>query len=384
MSRAKERIARRRKTHVNKYHSDPIYISTESPHVPYSLFDELELSPVDISIMSDNYMRDYEKVEREFKEKTKLNGLDYKFLFLATALQIIRQHIFTNNTFRIDSNVGDDYKTNIKKKVLNVTPDDMQQYVNMIFGKAPYDKIIPGLSGTNHRYMTLGHDPLGGWIFGTLNFATNTLTLKDLSLSTYDVSSIPYETSFSQVLHDGLNKFYEEPVQLPVCILAQAVHLGSDAFTTFGLPIPIINNIPNKNAAIEKFLQRNCIDLYSVTRGAIISEFINRCIFAIHSLLASPNEDNRLHEIRTRKIIIYSGVLSSASNIIEVGLTKNFRKLDVGGILVASWHFFKDRKYIQQIEREFINESLDNQIEAQIQELDAEIAFYEKRLGITI
>ena len=135
---------------------------------------------------------------------------------------------------------------------------------------------------------------------------------------------------------------------------------------------------------VEKFLQKNYIDLYSVTRGAMMSEFINRCIFAIHSLFASPNDDNRLYAARTRKIIIYSGAISSTSNLIEVGLTKNFKKFDVGGILTAVWHFFTDQKYIRQLEDEFISQSLTAQVEAQIQELDSEIAFYEKKLGITI
>ena len=334
--------------------------------------------------MSSQYMEEYEKIEKEFKIKTKLNGLDYKFLFLATALQIVRQQIFSNDKFRIDSKVGDTSKSSVKKKIFNIVPEDMQKYVEIIFGKAPYDKIIPGLSGTNHRYMTLGHDPLGGWIFGTLNFATNTLTKKDFSLTTYDVSSVPCLVAFPQVLNDGLKIFSDEPSQLPVCILAQAVHLSSDVFTTYGLPIPIINNIPNKNAAIQKFLQRNNIDLYSVARGAIISEFINKCIFAIHSLFAPLNDDDHLHEVRTRKIIIYSNAISAASNIIEVSLTKNFKKFDVGGILVAIWHFFHDKRCIRQIENEFINQSLNSQIEAQIKELDDEIMFYEKKLGITI
>ena len=38
-----------------------------------------------------------------------------------------------------------------------------------------------GLSGNNHRYKALGHDPLAGLIVGTANIATNTLTVNDFS-----------------------------------------------------------------------------------------------------------------------------------------------------------------------------------------------------------
>lgn len=389
MSTAKERIARRRNHNHDNYAQEAIYIGEDPNHTPYQPPYEQDLE-LDIPAMSSRYVEEYNRIEQEFKTKTKLNGLDYKFLFLATALQIIRQQVFSNAKFRIDSTVGDKYKTTIKKKTLNITPEDMHRYVNIIFGQAPYDKILPkesgaNIGGQNHRYSTLGHDPLGGWIFGTLNFITKTLTLKNLTLTTYDVSTSLYpEVLFSQIVHDGLDKVYEEPPLLPVCVLAQAVHLGSDVFTKCGLPLPILNNIPNQNEMVEKFLQKNYIDLYSVTRGAMMSEFINRCIFAIHSLFASPNDDNRLYAARTRKIIIYSGAISSTSNLIEVGLTKNFKKFDVGGILTAVWHFFTDQKYIRQLEDEFISQSLTAQVEAQIQELDSEIAFYEKKLGITI
>lgn len=149
MSTAKKRIARRKKNHTEDYRSRSIHIGSDPAHVPYHPFYEQELSQADIAEMSSQYMEEYEKIEKEFKIKTKLNGLDYKFLFLATALQIVRQQIFSNDKFRIDSKVGDTSKSSVKKKIFNIVPEDMQKYVEIIFGKAPYDKIIPGLSGTN-------------------------------------------------------------------------------------------------------------------------------------------------------------------------------------------------------------------------------------------
>lgn len=53
----------------------------------------------------------------------------------------------------------------------------------ILTGSVPYDAIKTGahvsgtgLSGTTHRYRTLGHDPILGWIFGTANILTNSLT----------------------------------------------------------------------------------------------------------------------------------------------------------------------------------------------------------------
>ena len=40
-----------------------------------------------------------------------------------------------------------------------------------------------GLGGQTHRFKTLGHDPLYGWVFGTGNIMTNALT--NYRMSTY-------------------------------------------------------------------------------------------------------------------------------------------------------------------------------------------------------
>lgn len=393
MSRTRERMERRKKAGI---YQDPRlsfggYDSTKPLYTSPS--ELLHLTDTEVEESAQQYMREYHDVQELFQRETKLRGFDYKFLFLATAMQVIRQHIFTNNAFRIDAKEGDKWKHAVGKSIKNVSPDSMQDYLNIIFGPAPYDKTFGHLGGKNHRYETLGHDPLGGWIFGTLNFATKTLTLKDLSLTTFDVgrgqympvgseSMTYYKTAFPVVLKKGIEKFNNDPALLPVCVLAQAAHLGSDVFTKCGLPIPVINNIPSKEAALQNFLQTNNIDLYNVTRGAVLSEFINRCIVATHSLFCQPTDDVQLYQVRSMKIIIYSGLISSASNILETIFTRDVKRLDVGGILVTAWHFFRDRKKIKEIEEEFINKRLNDKVDAQIRELDEKIAFYERKLGI--
>ena len=44
-----------------------------------------------------------------------------------------------------------------------------------------YPGVSTGLSGCNHRYKTLGHDPLVGLIVGTSNIATSTLCVNDFA-----------------------------------------------------------------------------------------------------------------------------------------------------------------------------------------------------------
>lgn len=57
----------------------------------------------------------------------------------------------------------------------------------MILKGVPYDttkSTVSGLFiGANHRFATLGHDPILGLIFGTANIMTNTITtVKNMEL----------------------------------------------------------------------------------------------------------------------------------------------------------------------------------------------------------
>lgn len=61
-------------------------------------------------------------------------------------------------------------------------------------------------------------------------------------------------------------------------------------------------------------------------------------------------------EVKTRKIIRYSNVIAETSNVIYTAVTSNIHKLDVGGILVMLWNLFRDRKFKQEVKREFITE----------------------------
>lgn len=50
-----------------------------------------------------------------------------------------------------------------------------------MFGSKDFDLGIG--SGFTHRAKTLGHDHILGWIFGTMNIATSTITVLELEIS---------------------------------------------------------------------------------------------------------------------------------------------------------------------------------------------------------
>ena len=292
-------------------------------------------------------------LDREFSEKTKLTVTDTTFLFLAVGLQIARQYLLSNNQFRLDSKQGDDL-------MKSLVPPSWQ---DVLLQSVPYDAIKTsahisetGISGTTHRYRTLGHDPVLGWIFGTANIMTNSLT--KYNMETYQVSNMTilrhYPLGIVGMLEKAVEYGTKEPMLIGASIVRQAVHFGSDYFTKQGLPVPIISTVNNQLAG--DMISKWHIDMYSITRDTAISALINQLIACIHSPFYNGNseKDRKLYEVRTRKILSYSNLIASGSNIAVTAITKDFSKLDIGGLAVTIYRLITDAKFIREVKEEFI------------------------------
>ena len=311
-----------------------------------------------------------EKLNRDFEESTKLTNTDVKFLFLATGLQCLRQYVFSNEKFRISAKDGDSISTKVVPKA----------WQDVLLGSVPYDAVSvensfkeaigsTGLSGTTHRFRTLGHDPLFGWVFGPVNIITDSLTKTNV-VTTYSVTDMKingiYANGTTGAFHDCYLMSSQNKYLLPVSVMRQAIHFGSDYFTKQGLPLPLISSLNNDFA--KTLVTRYGIDMYSVTRSASLSIFINSIIFYLHTLINdNPSFSSQsLYEVRTRKILSYSNTIASASNIIYVGVnaflgnTCALKKLDLGGLLVTIYRIVTDYRYIAQIKQEFLEKEFYN------------------------
>lgn len=305
-----------------------------------------------------NAERFIENLDKEFKQKTKLTDTDIVFLMIAVALQCARQYIITNDKFRISSIEGD-------QLIANIVPPSWQ---DVLIQNVPYDAIKTGpfeldtgLAGTTHRYRTLGHDPILGWIFGTSNIMTSSLTKTDF-VTTYQVKEMHiirrYPLGTPAMLKRAVEYAKADPMLLAASLGRQAIHFGSDYFTTQGLPIPIIATVNNDLA--KTMITKGHIDMWSVTRGGLLAAFINQVIGLIHRLLYRPQQDGSetMYEIRTRKIISYSNAIATGSNVVVTAFTKDLTKLDVGGALVTIHRLISDYAFIQAIKRDFLENEI--------------------------
>lgn len=319
-----------------------------------------------------------EDIDRQFKEKTKLTNSDIALLFICTGIQCARQYLLPNDKLRlsdvggVSSSVHGDrlMQTVYDGTVGQVAPPDWK---DVLFQSVPYDATQQvgghvtntGLSGATHRYRTLGHDPILGWLFGTANIMTNSLTKTDV-ITTYQVKDMilirHYPNGTLGMLSRAAQYAQNAPRLLGAAVARQAIHFGTDYFTKQGLPIPVISTVSPDVAKI--LITKGHINMWSVTRGATLSAMINQLIATIHRLFYEENRDGceAMYEVRTRKILSYSNAIASGSNVIVSAFTKDLNKLDVGGMLVTIHRLISDAKFINEIKRDFLKNEIYKQI----------------------
>lgn len=347
-----------------------------------------------------------EDLDAEFEMQTGLDKTDVKFLFFATALQIgrwvvinkINRHVTEKmNSSRLkdddasikkmERKARDKFKEKHDDKWVHKKSEKYPTWLEIVYDGVPYDvsvgspKFGVNMEAGYHRIHTLGHDPILGWIFGTMNIISSTITLNDFR--TYKVSANPkpkhweYQTNLVDGFRMAIESIKEDEKRLPAAIFAEALHLKSDAFTKNGLPIPVLETFAPDLAG--KLYKNNydslCLmkDIAVVGTQAVGSILINMVISLIHGLYYDPEKySNRdVYEVKTRKILLYSNLISSVSNVIWVGgnaIAGNetaWKDLDIGGIIVTMYRLVTDTKFIQSVKEEFVLGGFINMIQGE-------------------
>lgn len=366
---------------------------------------DISLNEREIEDLYVEYKKNRKEIENEFCLKTRLNKKDLNFLFFAIALQVARQYLLTgtlgesfDKSDRLNHN-ADEIKKEIKDKQYQYK-NEHEEWGNrksekgyrtwkeiVMTKKVPYDIMTGskdlglGLGGSTHRKLTLGHDPILGWVFGTLNIITDSITLTDFTSYKVNMttSKIEFPISTFQVFQNGFESIMEEKYRLPAAIFAQGLHLKSDENTKKGLPVPLVNIFSEKLAGELYKNQYDYLcairDIKTVGKQAAFSILINMIIGLIHGLYntGTTEEEIKLYEVKTRKILLYSNIIASTSNILQSYITKDIKKLDLGGLLVTLYRIVTDIPFIEKIKSEFVNTKLSEQYQKEIEELDADI-----------
>lgn len=217
-------------------------------------------------------------LDRKFSSATKLNGKDIAFLFFATALQCIRWILMPErgaSQRSIEREQRPEHKLRLDIIENNEPPaspeptGDSPTWQNLLLSPAPYLADLSSVEPPKSKLASLlppkdedrdiadawGTDPIFGWIFGTLNILSSTVTTRDmrtfavsqdnvdalpLFLLTPDALTVEPDTTISL---PGLFKTCYELFQSdPKLLLAAIAKQASQALDTsaFGFTIPPI------------------------------------------------------------------------------------------------------------------------------------------------
>lgn len=348
-----------------------------------------------VSLIAKNANIVISNIDRRFEQVTGLNGVDIAFLFFATALQVARQYLLTQFKERKgDQAAAKDtpghteehsdrshqwYHPSLEEIITNPVPFDA------IFGSPDFGLDIGG--GFNHRAKTLGHDPVLGWVIGTMNIATSTVTMwnfqsfhvktgetatgaaRDKISNHADTHKI-FERSCNRLLNEG----NDGKTAIGASLIKEAIHLRSDMNSKASLPLPFISVVSPDFARQLAGFGLDMANVETVFSQAALAALINSFVAMIHGLFYDKNECGSwsLYEVRTRKILSYSNIIASASNIIQAAVRASLgdaqgavKSLDIGGFLVTLYRIVSDTAFIAKVKQEFLEKEFYNTVMGQ-------------------
>lgn len=350
----------------------------------------------------DAAFRELDAINKEFSRQTSLiNKTDLSVLAIATALKVsktlISAHISAKAGYGSEFDPGKRLKHNdksieqkhreandaFKEKKLANSKGNPDYWINILYQTPPYD-ITRGspaaglqLHGGQHRLYTLGHDPILGWIFGTMNILTDTITTNDFQsrrVQRNPMKILPGNVPILTMVQESLEMIQSNRLNLPAAIFSQAQHLKSDVFTKAGLPVPVLPVINEQFASklYKEHYDALCFsrDMKIIDTSFIVSGLIDMIIGLIHGLFCNEDTPKNIYEARTRKILLISNSIASTSTIINACITSNPKNLDLGSLLNTVARLFLDIRFIARIKQEFIQAHIQNGLQAELENIN--------------
>lgn len=174
--------------------------------------------------------------QKEFAAPHKLDGYDVGISILAgligAAVDILLVGIPKSTSDGLQAGPLSDW---IRKKFNEkFTPEKIHELESSKGSKVPYDAQdnrnttidVDGLSTYYHRLLSLGHDPLLGFIVGVFDIMTGRMTTIDKS-----------GKIVSQVMENYADR---KEANIFAAIAKEFTHLKSDVTTSMGLPVPLM------------------------------------------------------------------------------------------------------------------------------------------------
>ena len=281
-------------------------------------------------------------------------------------------------------------------------PEDMETLGSRSKYKTPYDaqdnrnttEYVEGLSSYYHRMLSLGHDPLLGFLVGVLDIMNNSMTTIDKSgkivsqvMGTYTGRS---ETSIFKA------------------ILRQLRHLKSDLTTSMGLPAPLMGlfnlfqfgKIGEEEQTIAEIVQGMYYDGYdfiqfcSSSLPVMLTETIVRIGWAMKRYREGrtikeciPCSLNRERNPKLATMLFVAHSASTAINAGKIAFTKNPMAINYPQWLAFAKYSFQQLKWNlykkPELRHRYVMDRIDSERNDLLSEIDKDFEFYSSKVSVS-
>lgn len=344
-----------------------------------------------------------EQLHDEFNSSVRLSDVDVKFMLVGIMLrEFLILYFKDRKTNRLD-----DQKSAAKfhaKEKSNRTQKYFATKEEIISNPVPFDAIRRTtsvhegfllrkikISGFDHRFTAIGHDPILGLIFGTANIMTNTITISTgcAGWYTYHVGTLLIDENLPE--KGSMDKIYEQASTLEMfekiisriksdkkegftalgtALVKEFIHLLSDVRTAKSLPIPIVSAVSPKFAQVIQLFGFDTLDLVDNTLEYYLAKLVDFGVLTLRDFYyrnyeVSVNENVfqarlQLMEKYMNEFVIVSEAAFAIKNVIACEYANAVRGYSYGNVLEAMQKVLSDGNKIAQLRNQFV---LDQSVE---------------------
>lgn len=357
-----------------------------------SSLDDIQKETKRLHSIAINTTNIFTDLDEEFSKRTSLGWQDIKFLFAATALQCIRIYVI-NTLTKVQpagaGNVKESFLHKIQGKLLGTLNDGVPLTPAPYYAPlmqictargVPYDATrFKGVNHgffkeANHRFATFGHDPIVGLIVGTSNILTNTITCRSKGPLPLPITChVEYDMDLKNpcigdvcstigALKAAAYRIDNDAVSIVTALIKQIIHIGTDLYTPCGIQIPGANLILDNRYTEELTKYVSAGDFIKMGVSYQIFNLINMFISSLHMLTCRSinHREKQLHHVKTMKILEYSNIIATGSNVIinavraYFGNVKALKDIDFAGLIGTIMMLIRNDEIKRKIKREFI------------------------------
>ena len=267
---------------------------------------------------------------------------------------------------------------------------EMEKLANSSISKVPFDaqdnrhtKVrVEGLSAYYHRMLSLGHDPLLGFVVGVFDIMTGRMTTIDKT------GKIVSQVMENYADRKGTNIF--------AAIAKHFIHFKSDITTSMGLPAPLMGlfnllqfgSIGEEEQTIAEIVQGMYYEGYdfihfcSTSMPVLLTEVIVRISYAVRRLRAGysikesiPFSLNREKHPKLATMLFIAHSAATAINAGKVYFTKNPMAINYPQWVSFAKYSYKQLKWAlvekPQLRDRYISGYLDDEFKNILESTDA-------------